>query len=578
MKIRSCTRSLSVFAGFAASALAATAANAQTTIDGIRFVDLSAAGTVVLGNINGGIGVIDFDRDGWQDLYISGANTRPKFLFRNVPDASRPGERTFVNVAVGAGLNDADNVSRFSPGVLAADFNGDAWPDLFVNGYDFGNRSSGLIFLNNQDGTFRNATTGSGLRGSFGVVQSAAALDIDLDGDLDVLTFARSGTPFVHLFVNNGDATFALSRSMVDPTLSASGGTSYANAVFDADGDGDQDVALLTTGVGGGPALLENRLNAVGSRTLVNVGSAAGFTHLGVAPMGSAIGDYDADGDMDFSLSNAEQGVYYRNDTAAGGPPRFTRVFPFPGIWAWGIAWLDVDNDGDLDHYQCGSVGRGASYDLLVRNLGNGQYANISDAMNSTLSNSQYAVQVDWDNDGRQEIVSINPFAPGEYVAVYRNESLLSSNWSRVVVRGDAARGVNADGVGAVIRLTAGGQTQLREISVGTSVTSTEDLRQHFGLGAATSVDRVEIVWPRRGSVASRTQTIEGPFPSNQAIEFEAPCQADVDFNGGVDFFDYLEFAQAFSTEDARADVTGDGQVDFFDYLAFADLLTRACD
>jgi enediyne biosynthesis protein E4 len=555
----------------------ASSAHAQTCIDGICFVDRGWSGEIALGNYGGGIAVIDFDRDGWQDLYIGASDGRVKGLFQNVPDAANPGRRTFVNVVAGSGLDDAENTRRFSAGVVAGDLDNDGDDDLVLTGFDFGDRSSGLVYRNDTvpggPARFTNISLSAGIRIIDGMPQSNSLSDFDLDGDLDIMIgSAQTPTTPIRLLRNRGDATFEWATPLVPNTGSA--GSNYAQVWVDFDEDGDPDVAHLAAG--NTIVLLRNDF-INGERVFVNVASQVGFTVLGPAPMGITHGDYDNDGDRDLAVSNGSYGIYYRNDSGL-----FTQVTPFQAIWAWGVIWIDVDNDGDLDHYQCGSVGRGASFDALRRNLGGwntpsgGSFDDISDAMNSTFSTSQFAVQIDWNNDGRSEIVSTNPFGANRYVAVYENISTTPGHWLKVKLVGDGVR-VNRSAVGAVLRVHAGGMTQTRELSSGTSSTSTEDLRQNFGLASATAADWIEVVWPRTGTIASRTTRVQGPIAADRIIEIAAPCAADFNADGSADFFDYLDFVAAFAAGDLSTDVNGDFEVDFFDYLDFVEWFDRAC-
>jgi hypothetical protein len=550
----------------------APAASGQVSIGGVSFIDRGWSGQIPLGDYGGGIGVLDYDRDGWQDLLIGAANGRQKGLFRNVPDASRPGARTFANVIVGSGLDDADNVSRYSAGILAADVDNDGDQDLMMTGFHFGDRTSGLLYRNDTVSgsapVFTNVSAASGVRTGNDQPQSASFTDFDLDGDLDLLIASQQGSSrFLRFLLNNGDGTFADATTLV-PTLSGVS-TIYAHVWADFDLDGDQDCFVLSSG--GGPSVLLNTFVG-GTRRLVNVAQEVGFTTLGPAPMGIAAGDYDGDGDPDIAISNGAVGIYYRNDVGAGGARVLTRVTPFSTMWAWGVLWIDVDNDGDLDHYQCGSVGQGPNFDSLKRNLGGGVFDNISPAMNSSFSVSQFAVQVDWNNDGRPDVVSTNPFGDNRYVAVSENVSTTPNHWLKVAVAGDGVR-VNRDGVGALVRVRVGGRTLTREVSNGSSTTSTEDLRQNFGLGGSTSADWVEVVWPRSGSISGRTVRYDRPIAGDQILFLTAPCAGDFNNNGTTDFFDYLDFVAAFGAGDLAADFTGDQQIDFFDYLDFVAVL-----
>jgi hypothetical protein len=487
--------------------LPAAGARSQTCIDGLCFVDRGASGEVALGFQRGGISVLDYDGDGFQDLVIANVAGQLNRLFRNVPDPARPGERTFTDVTAGSGLDDADGTSRQSRGIVAGDIDNDGDPDLFMTGYPSADGSSALLYRNDGGGVFTNVSVAAGVRTTGDRPDSASFADFDLDGDLDLLVAGGASVRTLRLLRNQGAGTFTDATTLL-PTL-PSVSNLYGMLWTDFDGDGDPDCVTLKPSPG--PALLRNEVDAQGARYFVDVAAAVGFTTLGPAPMGITGGDYDNDGDVDLAITDAVVGTYYRND---GG--LLTRIYPFASMWGWGTTWIDADNDGDLDQYHVGSLGQGPNFDRLFRNLGGGLFDDVSAAVNSTYSVSQYAVQLDVDNDGRQEMVTINLGTPVAFVSVYDNVSTTPNHWIKLRLVGTG--GANRDAIGARVRVTAAGFTQTREIVSGSSTSSTEDLRAHFGLGAASVVDAIEVVWPRAGVLAARTETYPGPIPVDQIL------------------------------------------------------------
>ncbi|MCP3904630.1 MAG: hypothetical protein GY715_13470, partial [Planctomycetes bacterium] len=122
--------------------------------------------------------------------------------------------------------------------------------------------------------------------------------------------------------------------------------------------------------------------------------------------------------------------------------------------------------------------------------------------------------------------------------------------------------------IGAVVRVSAGGATQVRGVVSGSSTTATEDLRPHVGLGGATVVDSIEVLWPRRGSVASRTETFAGPFAVDGIVEIHAGCPEDLGDDGAVAFADILAIIGAWGPcENCVEDLDGHRTVDFADVL-----------
>jgi hypothetical protein len=536
----------------------ATGALAQVSIDGIEFVDHGIGGVIDLGAHRGGFAVLDYDDDGYPDLVIGGTGGQLQRLMHNEPDPARPGERTFVDVTAGSGLDDAEGQQRIGDGMVAADYDNDGDVDVFMIGRFHpggGIVSHGLLYRN-DGGTFTNVSVDAGVRAN-GYAGSVSWNDVDLDGDVDLLLLGQGtgGGPRVRLLSNDGDGTFT-DRSDLMPVVPGTGAV-YSHMWMDYDGDGYADCFALWNG----PKVLRSVPGiTAGERMFVNATFETGFTILGPAPMGIAAGDHDNDGDFDIAVSNGAAGEYYRNDDGF-----MTRFFPLESIWAWGVMWLDVDNDGALDHMQTGSSGSGANFDKLFRNLGGGAWQDVSAALNGVSVATRYAVQLDYDNDGRMDVVALDP---SDYTSVYENVSTTTGHWITLRLRGDG-RLVNRSAIGAIVRVTAGGATQVRSIVSGSSTTSTEDLRAHFGLGAATTIDSVEVLWPRRGSLASRTETFAGPFAVDAIHEIHAGCPEDLGDDGVVGFGDILDAIGAWGPcANCVQDLDGNGMVDFADVLA----------
>lgn len=537
--------------------LCAAGSHAQTFVNDVAFLDRAARNEIVLGNIRGSIGVIDFDNDGWQDLFIADSNNLPNRLFRNVASATAPGGRTFQNATASSGLNDAQGTAAGNGAVLIFDADNDGDDDIFL-GAPGPESASGLFYRNNGNGTFTNRTVEANLRIPNVFVDSASAVDFDHDGDLDIfiaafLSFGRS----YNLRVNNGDGTFTARNDLVPATAFTQ--HIYGHSWSDFDGDGWED-CLLALNVGGSPALLRNVENPAGGRMLVDATIASGFTSVGPAPMGIAVGDYDGDGDGDVVITDASVGTYFEN---VGG--FFTRVTPFTTFFAWGTTWLDADNNGRLDNYQAGSWST-ANTDHLRLNMGQGQWVNAQTALNTNSIASQYCARIDFDNDGREDIITVNPL---NFVSIYHNQSRTSNNWAKVSLVGTG--NVSRNAAGAIIRLTSGGVTQTREVHIGSSFAATEDQRAHFGLGSAASIDQIEVVWPRQGSIAQRTERFPGPFTVGTTITLSPLpplCAGDSDGSGAVNFDDVTTTLTNFGATGIRftpGDADGSGRVDFND-------------
>ncbi len=564
----------SLVALVAAAGLAPTL-TAQTTLEGVQLVDRALTGEITLGNLRGAVAVLDYDRDGFMDLAIGDtSSTLPIRLFRNVPDPARPGRRAFADATLGAGLDDADSRARTGGGgIIAADYDNDGFPDLFLPARKFSDNTSGLLLHNNRNGTFTNVSVAAGVRTPPGEnAESASWVDYDNDGFTDLFVAAGGTTAHtMRLYHNNKNGTFTDVTSIL-PVISGVG-VIYSHLWSDVDDDGYPDAVVLTTS-GAPPTLLHNTAGPGGSRTFTDIAAAAGFTVLGPAPMGIAAGDFDGDGDRDFAITNGVQGVYYRNDAG-----HLTQIFPFGTFFGWGTTWIDADNDGRLDNYQAGSYPKSANADRLMRNLGNNQWSDVSPALNGGSFSSQYAVQVDIDNDGRQDIITVNPGVPGQFISVYENNSPRANHWLKVALRGDGKR-TNRDAIGAIVRAQTGGvtgRTQTVEIIDGSSTTATEDLRPNFGLGLATSVDWIEVQWPRTGTLAQRTERFVGPFAADQIATLTAYCASDFNRDGFVTGDDFDSYVTAFVAGNPAADFDGDGFVTGDDFDAYVLAFQSGC-
>ncbi len=492
-----------------AMASAAPTSLAQVCIDGVCFVDRTAERLIDLGGATSGLGVLDYDGDGFMDVVMGNPEGQMNRLLRNVPDQARPNERTFIDTTEGSGLDDADGAARGAFGFGIADYDNDGDPDIYALGARSDDRSFGLLYRNNGNGTFTNVTIESGLRLTGYSPESCGWADYDLDGRLDLMVaHAGNSDRSVTLFRNRGDGTFE-DVSVLTPALDRFS-TAYAVHWSDLDADGYPDAFII---VNGNPStLLHNKSDRTGGRRFKNAADAFGFTRLGLAPMGIVSGDMDGDGDLDYAVSNFDSGTYYRND---GGV--LERFSPFTSVFGWGNALIDVENDGDLDYYMAGSW-RNPNFDRLFINDGDGDWRDASAALNGISAASRFSAHLDFNNDGLRDIITMNPNTPEQFNSVYENISTAGNHQLTVKLIGDGLL-VNRDAAGAVVRLTAGGRTQVREVNIGSSTTSTDDLRQIFGLGGSEQADRIEVTWPRRGTLASRTEVYDGPFAADRQIE-----------------------------------------------------------
>jgi len=488
-----------------------------------------------------GIGLIDYDNDGWLDIYIvngstfdalDGKETPPHAaLFHNNHDG------TFTDVAERAGVTN----DRWGMGVAIADFDNDGWPDIYVT-----NWGKNRLYRNNHDGTFTDVAEKAGV--ALGGWSTGATWgDYDGDGRLDLfvagyLDFDRAHPPVAehngvrnaycmfrgapvacgprglrgehdHLFHNNGDGTF----TDVSEKAGVADDPGYygLGAVFaDVNNDGKPD---LLVGNDSTPNYLY--LNK-GDGTFRDVSSDSGFAYSGegkeVASMGLAVGDSTNDGRLDiFDTTFSDSGKpLYRND----GDASFTDVSGQVGLGeilvpflSWGDAFVDVDNDGwkdllianghvypEADKYAWGTSWK--QRPLLFRNAEGKRFEPVPAVEGTGLADviaGRGMAVGDLFNDGKMDAV-INVM--DGHPLLLRNVSGGTNHWLelKLVGGGKTAKssGSPRDAVGATVYVTANGMRQRGDVLSGGSYLSTNDPRPHFGLGRATKVDDIEVHWP----------------------------------------------------------------------------------
>jgi len=476
----------------------------------------------------GGIGLIDFDGDGWLDVYaVQGGPFPPRAgtkysgdrLFRN------RGDGTWEDVTRNARL---DTFPRgYGHGVSVGDFDNDGHPDLFITRWE-----SYALYHNRGDGTFEDVTEKAGLGGDRDWPTSSAFADLDNDGDLDLYVchygawdpdnpkLCKDPTGRIntscdprsisslpdHVFRND-------SGRFVDVTNEAGiidrqgRGLGVVAADVDADGLIDLFVANDTTA----NYLFRNlggfRFEEVGQASGVAANTEGGYQ----AGMGVACGDLDGDGRPDLAVTNfygestslfhnLGQG-FFADHTAAIGLAAASRY-----VLGFGVAFLDVDNDGRLDlltaNGHVSDLRPHYPYQMTARLYLGGPRGTLTEVTDRAgpafepLHVGRGLAAGDVDNDGRVDALMV---AQNEPLIYFHN--LTESNHTHFVTMLLEGKTSNRDGVGAVVVLVAGGRTQVAQCFGGGSFQSAGDPRLHFGLGTSERVESVEVRWPLSGRV-----------------------------------------------------------------------------
>ncbi len=470
--------------------------------------------------MGGGAAFFDFDNDNDEDLWIVGGINQD-VLYEN------DGVGNFTEIGTVAGL-EATN-GHITSGVITADLNNDGWRDVIVLGH-IGFHP--LLFKNNGDGTFDEISGPAGLANYEGQSYAAACADVNQDGLLDIyvgtyieniqLIYDNNGAAigFDHdcfdnfLFINDGDWTFTEMAQEYDVR---NGGCALATTFTDFDQDADSDLFIANDF---GEWLVPNSLYENNNPTgpFPNVSSATGMD-IGIFGMGIAIGDYDRDQDLDYYVTNLGTNIFMENqgnntflDKAAETGTEDTYVNSLFAT-GWGTAFIDVDNDTDLDLFVCNGYVPAALFisnnplnkNRLFINDGNADgtgYTFFESALESGLDDpgrGRGFTYADYDNDGDLDflIINVNQQTSGDSVQnvlLYRNDNDNENNWLKVKLQGTTG---NRDAFGSSIKIVVGEHSWVHDYNGGYgSHASQHASNAHFGLGENTVVDSLLITWP----------------------------------------------------------------------------------
>jgi hypothetical protein len=496
----------------------------------------------------GGVAVFDYNNDGNLDIFFAnGADivtlqkSSPKYwnrLFRN------NGDGTFTDVTEQAGLAG----TGYDVGVAIGDYDNDGYEDIFVAGVH-----RNTLYHNNGNGTFTDVAEKAGLEQpdkEYGPLWSvgAAWVDVNNDGLLDLFVVnymswdvnkepdcKSEGKPeYCHpklykplpnqLFLNNGDGTFT--DVSAKSGIRAHPGKGMGVGIADYDGDGLQDIFVANDKLFN--FLFHNKGNTRFEEVAFETGVALPEQGNVISGMGVDFRDLNNDGRPDIVLVALDKETFpvYRNDGKLG----FTDVTAKSGMallsspmagYSENIA--DFDNDGWKDifvsrgHVQSPNMAGRQMIDqpnTVFRNLEGTKWSALTEEAGFTAQpprRHRGAAVGDLNHDGKLDVVVTALSAPAE---IWMNDSPDSNHWLELALEGTKS---NRDGIGARIRISAGGFVQYNHVSTAAGYASSSAAPVHFGLGSAKVAEEIEIRWP--SGTVQKLKDVQG----NQILRVKEP-------------------------------------------------------
>ncbi len=521
-----------------AATAAAAVPQAQTQVQSqIQFEDASdkaginfthSFGSRQLGSLLEGTGAgcvwFDYNNSGLPSLYV--VNGRPlddsmhpyplkekpatpphNHLYRN------DGNGHFTDVTDKAGLNP----DMYSVAVTAADYDNDGNEDLLVTGY-----GKVILYHNDGNGHFADVTEKAGIKVE-GWAISSTWLDYDKDGCVDLFVgryvkfdpkyrayYAADNYPGPldyegetnKLFHNNCDGTFTdvSEKSGIGAYVGRTMGVTAA----DFDGDGWDDIYVANDRTEN--FLFHNKHDGTFEEIANDTGTAFGQNGESTSSMGPVFADFDNRGVLDLWVTDGHYNRYLRNMGKQG----FEDMGASNGVSqtnaqyvSWGTGVYDFSNDGFLDIliFHGGLIHLIPQEHTLFKGLGGGKFTDVSRQAGPVLSErttARGACFADYMNDGKVDAFEVNLNAKG---TLLHNVSTNTGHWIELKLKGTKS---NRDGIGARVEVYVAGKRWMAERVAASGYLSQDDGRLHFGLGAATTIDKLLVHWP-----SGREQTLE---------------------------------------------------------------------
>ena len=477
------------------------------------------------GFLGGGICILDINNDGYDDIFLPGGTT-DDILYLNNKNG------TFTNIYEQSGLTGSKNF--ITQGAVAADVNRDGFVDLYITTITSKGakklipRAPNLLYLNNGNNTFRDATAEFHLDklnsfstgASFGDFNADGYPDLfvgnyftEYPGDLstinDAMIVSANQITEGYLLLNEKGKSF---KNVYKEYGLDHKGFGFGGVFTDYDNDGDQDLFVNHDfGYKRTPDLLYE--NNYPWHSFKEVSEKRGMD-LKINSMTSAVGDYNNDGWMDYFITNIRFNKFMVNQGAGKPFKEMSKEFGVNFITiSWGANFADFDHDGDLDLYV-------ANGDLNpnCQPMGNYYFENvggkfIEEARLKGVNDygiGRGSVVFDFDNDGDLDIMVVNQkpvltYPVNSTTRLFRNDSA-QGNWIKINLNGLDAE---SHGLGSRVEIVIGGKHQIREIDGGgSSHLSQNATYAHFGVGNATEIDEIIIHWTGGNTQVLKNQKV----------------------------------------------------------------------
>ena len=500
---------------------------------------------VDLATFGGGAAVLDFDNDGYEDLYVTGG-ANDDALYRN------NGDGTFTNVFNSAGFEHVKQV--YTQGAAAADINRDGYKDIIVTTMNYLDErrsiAPNLLFLNNGDGTFTDVTDKWQLGGDRVNSMGASFGDFNADGypDLFVGNYFSNSTTGISIY-NESTITNSFRPSIDFLYINVGGeyfvdvrefygldhvGFGFQGMFTDYDNDADLDLYIVNDfGFKSTPNLMLRNEFPEKRYLDRSINQALNY---GMNAMGIAAADFNYDGWMDYFVTNLGASLFTINkgngEGFRDGTVQYNLAIPVindeqytgPPV-SWGVNFFDYDHDTDNDLFIC----NGALNPTIRPNpnlffeFEKGTFDEVSQEHGlNDLRIGRGSVVFDYDNDGdldlfvvNQEPRDITSTLPEARCLLYRNDAPKNGNWLQVALDGIQAE---KNGLGSRIEVKVNGKLLIREVDGGSSHVSQNTTIVHFGLGNVDKVDELTVKW-----VGGNTQTLTNVGVNQKITITESP-------------------------------------------------------